>query len=82
MILLALRAVSHFQLKCEMGDIFLDINMKPTLWYRQSRRGDFGHRYASAFPNEMGSLAPALCRAVVLDQPTEMTLINFIDNRC
>ena len=65
-----------------MGDIFLDINMKPTLWYRQSRRGDFGHRYASAFPNEMGSLAPALCRAVVLDQPTEMTLIKFIDNRC
>ena len=65
-----------------MGDIFLDINMKPTLWYRQSRRGDFGHRYASAFPNEMGSLAPALCRAVVLDQPTEMTLIKFFDNRC
>ncbi|MDC1001543.1 hypothetical protein OAS89_03560 [Alphaproteobacteria bacterium] len=24
-----------------MDDIFLDINMKPTLWYRQSRRGDF-----------------------------------------
>ena len=65
-----------------MGDIFLDINMKPTLWYRQSRRDDFGHQYASAFPNEMGSLAPALCRAVVLDQPTEMTLIKFIDNRC
>ena len=65
-----------------MGDIFLDINMKPTLWYRASRRSDFGHQYASAFPNEMGSLAPALCRAVVLDQPTEMTLIKFIDNRC
>ena len=46
------------------------------------RRGEFGHQYPSAFPNEMGSLAPALCRAVVLDQPTEMTLINFIDNRC
>ena len=50
-----------------MGDIFLDINMKPTLWYRQSRRGGFGHQYASAFHNEMGSLAPALCRAVVID---------------
>ena len=74
--------VSHFQLKCEMGDIFLDINMKRTLWYLQSRRGGFDHQYASAFPNEMGSLAPALCRAVVLDQPTEMTLIKFIDNRC
>ena len=48
-----------------MGDIFLDINMKPTLCYRQSRRGDFAHQNASAFPNEMGSLAPALRRAVV-----------------
>jgi hypothetical protein len=65
-----------------MGDIFLDIDMKPTLWYRQSRRGGFCHRYASAFPNEMGSLAPALCRAVVNRlTATEMTLINFIDNR-
>ena len=65
-----------------MGDIFLDINMKPTLWYRVSRRGDFGHQYASAFPNEMGSLAPVLRRAVV-DRltATEMTLIKFIDNR-
>ena len=65
-----------------MGDIFLDINVKRTLWYRQSRRGEFGHRYASAFPNEMESLAPALCRAVVNElTATEMTLINFIDNR-
>jgi len=47
----ASRAVSLFQLKCEVGDIFLDINMKATLWYWQSRRGDFGHQYASAFPN-------------------------------
>ena len=75
--------VSHFQLKCEMGDIFLDIDIKRTLWYRSSRRGDFGHQYASAFPNEMGSLAPALCRAVVNRlTATEMTLIKFIDNRC
>ena len=74
--------VSHFQLKCEMGDIFLDINMKPTLWYRHSRRGDFDYRYASAFPNEMGSLPPTLCRAVVNRlTATEMTLIKFIDNR-
>ncbi|MDA7648674.1 hypothetical protein N8746_04240 [Alphaproteobacteria bacterium] len=65
-----------------MGDIFLDINMKRTLWCWQSRRGGFDHQYASAFPDEMGSLAPALCRAVVLDQPTEMTLIKFFDNRC
>ena len=65
-----------------MGDIFLDINIKRTLWYRLTRRGEFVHHYASALPNEMGSLAPALCRAVVLDQPTEMTLIKFIDNRC
>ena len=65
-----------------MGDIFLDINMKRTLWYRESRRGELVHQYASAFPNEMGSLAPALCRAVIFDQPTEMTLIKFIDNRC
>ena len=66
-----------------MGDIFLDINMKPTLWYRYPRRGDFAHQYASAFPNEMGSLAPALCRAFVNRlTATEMTLIKFIDNRC
>ena len=65
-----------------MGDIFLDINMKPTLWYRHSRRGDFDYRYASAFPNEMGSLAPTLCRAVVNRlTATEMTLIKSIDNR-
>ena len=65
-----------------MGDIFLDINMKRTLWYRESRRGEVVHRYASAFPNEMGSLAPALCRAVVNRlTATEMTLIKFIDNR-
>ena len=65
-----------------MGDIFLDINMKPTLLYGHSRRDDFGHQYASAFPNEMGSFAPALCRTVVNRlTATEMTLINFIDNR-
>ena len=66
-----------------MGDIFLDINTKPTLLYLLARRGDCGHQYASAFPDEMGSLAPALCRAVV-DRltATEMTLIKFIDNRC
>ena len=66
-----------------MGDIFLDINMKRTLWYRESRRGELIHQYASAFPNEMGSLAPALCRAVLIrPTATEMTLIKFIDNRC
>ena len=66
-----------------MGDIFLDINMKRTLWYRESRRGELVHQYASAFPNEMGSLAPALCRAAVNRlTATEMTLIKFIDNRC
>ena len=66
-----------------MDDIFLAINMKPTLWYRQSGRGDFGHRYASAFPKEMGSLAPALRRAFVNRlTATEMTLIKLIDNRC
>ena len=66
-----------------MGDIFLDINMKRTLWYRLPRRGEFGHQYPSAFPNEMGSLAPALCRDVVNRlTATEMTLIKFIDNRC
>ena len=59
MTLLVSRAVSLFQLKCEVDDILLDINMKATLWYGHSRRGDFGHQYASAFPNEMGSLAPA-----------------------
>ena len=65
-----------------MGDIFLDINMKRTLWYRESRRGELVHQYASAFPNEMGSLAPALCRAVVNRlTATEMTLIKLIDNR-
>ena len=65
-----------------MGDIFLDINMKRTLWYRESRRGEVVYQYASAFPNEMGSLAPALCRAVVNRlTATEMTLIKFIDNR-
>jgi hypothetical protein len=65
-----------------MGDIFLDINIKPTLWYRHSRRGGYGHQYASAFPNEMGSLASALCRAVVNRlTANEMTLIKFIDNR-
>ena len=65
-----------------MGNIFLDINMKRTLWYRHSRRGEFDHQNASAFPNEMGSLAPALCRAVVNRlTATEMTLIKFIDNR-
>ena len=65
-----------------MGDIFLDINMKRTLWYRLTRRGEFDHQYACALPNEMGSLAPALCRAVV-NRPTatEMTLIKLIDNR-
>jgi hypothetical protein len=61
--------VSHFQLKFEMGNIFLDIDMKRTLWYRHSRRVEFGHQHASALPNEMGSLAPALCRAIVIDQP-------------
>ena len=65
-----------------MGDIFLDINMKRTLWYRESRHGELVHQCASAFPNEMGSLAPALCRAVVNRlTATEMTLIKFIDNR-
>ena len=65
-----------------MGNIFLDINMKRTLWYRLSRRVEFGHQYASALPNEMGSLAPALCRAVVNRlTATEMNLIKFIDNR-
>jgi hypothetical protein len=66
-----------------MGDIFLDIDMKRTLWYRHSRRGEFGHQHASALPNEMGSLAPALCRAS-RNRPTatEMTLIKFSDNRC
>ena len=65
-----------------MGDIFLDINIKPTLWCRHSRRGDYDHQYASAFPNEMGLLASALCRAVVKRlTATEMTLFKFIDNR-
>ena len=65
-----------------MGDIFLDINVKPTLCYHQPRRGGYGHQYASAFPNEMGSLASALCRDVVNRlTATEMTLIKFIDNR-
>jgi hypothetical protein len=61
-----------------MGDIFLDINMEPTLWCSESRRGDCGHRYASAIPTEMGSLAPALCRAVASRlTATEMTVINL-----
>ena len=65
-----------------MGDIFLDINREPTLLYFQSRRGDFGLLHASAFPNQMGSLAPALCRAVVNRLTAAgMTLIKFIDNR-